>query len=100
MPLTVPNAQTERFLPGANPIIRALRHFRQRYVYAAYGRHEMYDAIIVGARCAGSPVAMQLARKGYPVLVVDRDAFPSDQIMSTHYIHQRGTAKLREWGLL
>jgi 2-polyprenyl-6-methoxyphenol hydroxylase-like FAD-dependent oxidoreductase len=60
----------------------------------------MYDAIVVGARCAGSPVAMLLARKGYKILLVDRDAFPSDQIMSTHYIHQRGTAKLREWGLL
>ncbi len=60
----------------------------------------MYDAIIVGARCAGSPVGMLLARKGYKVLLVDRDAFPSDHIMSTHYIHQRGTAKLREWGLL
>ena len=27
----------------------------------------MYDAIIVGARCAGSPTAMLLARKGYKV---------------------------------
>ena len=27
-----------------------------------------YDAIIVGARCAGSPTAMLLARKGYRVL--------------------------------
>ena len=25
----------------------------------------MYDAIIVGARCAGSPTAMLLARRGY-----------------------------------
>lgn len=24
-----------------------------------------YDAIVVGARCAGSPTAMLLARKGY-----------------------------------
>ncbi len=24
----------------------------------------MYDAIVVGARCAGSPTAMLLARKG------------------------------------
>ena len=28
----------------------------------------MYDAIVVGARCAGSPTAMLLARKGYRVL--------------------------------
>ena len=42
-----------------------------------------YDAIVVGARCAGSPTAMLLARKGYKVLVVDRATFPSDTI-STH----------------
>jgi flavin-dependent dehydrogenase len=27
----------------------------------------MYDAIVVGARCAGSPTAMLLARRGYNV---------------------------------
>lgn len=27
-----------------------------------------YDALVVGARCAGSPTAMLLARKGYKVL--------------------------------
>ncbi len=59
----------------------------------------MYDAIIVGARCAGSPTAMLLAGKGYRVLVVDRDRFPSD-IMSTHYIHQPGVLHLKRWGLL
>ncbi len=59
----------------------------------------MYDAIIVGARCAGSPTAMLLARKGYRVLLVDRARFPSD-IMSTHFIWQSGTARLHRWGLL
>jgi flavin-dependent dehydrogenase len=59
----------------------------------------MYDAIIVGARCAGSPVAMLLARKGYRVLAVDRATFPSDTI-STHHIHQPGVARLKRWGLL
>jgi 2-polyprenyl-6-methoxyphenol hydroxylase-like FAD-dependent oxidoreductase len=59
----------------------------------------MYDAIVVGARCAGSPTAMLLARRGYRVLLLDRDTFPSD-ILSTHYIHQPGVAKLKEWGLL
>jgi flavin-dependent dehydrogenase len=29
-----------------------------------------FDVIVVGARCAGSPTAMLLARKGYRVLVV------------------------------
>jgi flavin-dependent dehydrogenase len=31
----------------------------------------MYDAIVVGARCGGSPTAMLLARYGYRVLLVD-----------------------------
>ena len=60
----------------------------------------MYDVIIVGARCAGAPTAMLLARKGYRVLVVDRSVFPSEMRMSTHMIHQRGMAKLKKWGLL
>jgi len=59
----------------------------------------MYDAIIVGARAAGSPTAMLLARKGHRVLLVDRAGFPSDTV-STHYIHQPGVARLRSWGLL
>jgi flavin-dependent dehydrogenase len=59
----------------------------------------MYDAIIVGARCAGSPTAMLLARRGYRVLLLDRTTFPSDAI-SNHYIHQPGVARLERWGLL
>jgi flavin-dependent dehydrogenase len=59
----------------------------------------MYDAIIVGARCAGSPTAMLLAKAGHSVLVVDRATFPSDTL-STHYITPDGVARLREWGLL
>jgi flavin-dependent dehydrogenase len=58
----------------------------------------MYDAIIIGARCAGSPTAMLLARRGYRVLLVDRDTFPSDH-MSTHWVHQPGVARLDRWGL-
>jgi flavin-dependent dehydrogenase len=58
-----------------------------------------YDVIVVGARCAGAPTAMLLARKGYEVLVVDRASFPSDTI-STHLVHAPGVAALRRWGLL
>ena len=60
---------------------------------------EMYDAIVVGARCAGAPTGMLLARKGYKVLVVDRATFPSDTL-STHMIHAPGVAALKRWGLL
>lgn len=59
----------------------------------------MYDVIVVGARCAGSPTAMLLARKGHRVLLVDRMGFPSDK-MSTHYIHAPGVLRLQRWGLL
>ena len=59
---------------------------------------ERYDAIVIGARCSGSPTAMLLARKGYKVLMVDRATFPSDTV-STHFIHAPGMAALERWGL-
>ena len=59
----------------------------------------MFDAIVVGARCGGSPTAMLLARGGYRVLLVDRATFPSD-IVSTHFIWPPGVACLKRWGLL
>jgi flavin-dependent dehydrogenase len=57
----------------------------------------MFDAIIVGARCAGSATAMLLARQGHSVLVVDRAEFPSDTF-STHFVTAPGTALLERWG--
>ena len=45
---------------------------------------EAFDAIVVGARCAGSPTAMLLARKGYRVLVVDRATFPERHGVHPH----------------
>jgi flavin-dependent dehydrogenase len=59
----------------------------------------MYDAIVIGARSAGSPTAMLLARKGHKVLLIDRAAFPSD-IPHGHFIHRHGPRHLHDWGLL
>ena len=59
----------------------------------------MFDVIIVGARCAGSPTAMLLARRGFKVLLVDRATFPSDTI-STHILWPHGAEILGRWGLL
>lgn len=59
----------------------------------------MYDVIVVGARCAGAPTAMLLARKGHRVLLVDRATFPSD-IPHGHFIHRHGPRRLQRWGLL
>jgi 2-polyprenyl-6-methoxyphenol hydroxylase-like FAD-dependent oxidoreductase len=58
-----------------------------------------HDVLIVGTRCAGAPLAMLLARKGYKVLGVDRARFPSDTI-STHFMWPRTTSSLQRWGLL
>ena len=58
----------------------------------------LYDAIVIGARCAGSPTAMLLARKGYKVLLLDKVEFPSDTI-STHIVFPIGVARLKSWGL-
>jgi 2-polyprenyl-6-methoxyphenol hydroxylase-like FAD-dependent oxidoreductase len=58
-----------------------------------------HDIIIVGARCAGSALAMLLAQRGAKVLLLDRATFPSD-IPHGHFIHRHGPARLRRWGLL
>ena len=58
-----------------------------------------YDAVIVGARCAGAATAMLLARAGMNVLVIDRQAYGSDT-MSTHALMRTGVLQLERWGLL
>lgn len=57
-----------------------------------------YDVIVVGARSAGAPTAMLLARSGHRVLVVDRATFPSDTV-STHLVHPPGVGAWRRWGV-
>lgn len=59
----------------------------------------MYDAIVVGARCAGAATAMLLARRGHRVMLVDRATFPSE-IPHGHFIHKDGPRRLKRWGLL
>src|SRR5688572_13700441 len=59
----------------------------------------MYDAIVVGARVAGAPTAMLLARRGHKVLLVERATFPSD-VISGLYIRLPGLAGLKRWSLL
>ncbi len=59
----------------------------------------MYDVVVIGARCAGSPAAMLFARRGYRVLLLEKARFPHDTL-SSHYIHQPGVALLNRWGLL
>ena len=62
-------------------------------------RHEEFDAVIVGARCAGAATAMLMARAGLRVLVVDR-THPSRDTLSTHALMRAGVLQLSRWGLL
>ena len=86
------------FRRSAQACLRRTFDLREQPAERKRTRHDMYDAIIVGARCAGAPAAMLLARKGYRVLVVDRASFPSDTI-STHIIWPHGAAVMDSWGL-
>ncbi|HYL60643.1 MAG TPA: FAD-dependent monooxygenase, partial [Candidatus Acidoferrales bacterium] len=58
-----------------------------------------FDAIIVGARVAGSAAAIMLARKGLRVLMLDKDTFPSDRL-STHIVLGGGAKVLGAMGVL
>ena len=58
-----------------------------------------YDAIVVGARCAGSVLATRLARGGWRVLLVDRATFPSDTV-STHFLFPNTLERLATLGVM
>jgi menaquinone-9 beta-reductase len=58
-----------------------------------------FDAIVVGARVAGSATAMLLARAGVRVLVVERDA-PGTDTLSTHALMRGAVMQLGRWDLL
>jgi 2-polyprenyl-6-methoxyphenol hydroxylase-like FAD-dependent oxidoreductase len=60
---------------------------------------EDFDVIVVGARCAGSPLATALAQRGLRVCVLDRSRFPSETL-STHLIQPQGVAVLERLGVL
>jgi 2-polyprenyl-6-methoxyphenol hydroxylase-like FAD-dependent oxidoreductase len=58
-----------------------------------------FDVVIVGARCAGSPLAVMLARRGLTVCLVDRAHFPSET-PSTHLVQPCGVQLLDRLGVL
>ena len=61
------------------------------------GSNERADAVIVGARCAGSAAAATLARAGRKVIVLDRASFPSDTL-STHLMFPSSCAEAKRVG--
>jgi 2-polyprenyl-6-methoxyphenol hydroxylase-like FAD-dependent oxidoreductase len=60
---------------------------------------EERDAVIVGARCAGGTLGLELARNGWDVLMVDRDTFPSETI-STHGMYPNTLARFEQLGVM
>jgi len=58
-----------------------------------------FDAVIVGARCAGAATALLLARAGARVLVVDKGLYGSDTL-STHALMRGAVLQLHQWGIL
>lgn len=60
---------------------------------------ERADVVVIGARLAGCALAAPLARAGRRVVVLDRMAFPSDQL-STHVLFSNGVAELARLGAL
>jgi 2-polyprenyl-6-methoxyphenol hydroxylase-like FAD-dependent oxidoreductase len=60
---------------------------------------DAFDVVVVGARCAGAPLATMLARAGMRVCLVDKDRFPSDTV-STHGIQPCGVQVLERLGVL
>ena len=58
-----------------------------------------YDAVVVGARCAGAATAMLLARRGLSVLLFDRDRRGADTL-STLALMRAGVLQLHRWGLV
>jgi hypothetical protein len=55
----------------------------------------MHEAIVIDARCAGSPTIFLLAREEYEVFLLDRAIFPSDMPFCNLYVIRTGMARLK-----
>jgi 2-polyprenyl-6-methoxyphenol hydroxylase-like FAD-dependent oxidoreductase len=66
---------------------------------ASVGFRRSYDAILVGARCAGAATAMLLARQGLRVLAIEQARYGSDTL-STLALMRGGVLALDRWGVL
>jgi 2-polyprenyl-6-methoxyphenol hydroxylase-like FAD-dependent oxidoreductase len=60
---------------------------------------ERFDVVVVGARCAGAPLAALLARRGLDAALVEQATFPRDTL-STHVFEADGLAFLNRLGVI
>jgi len=60
---------------------------------------DRFDVVVVGARCAGAPLAALLARHGVEVALVEKATFPRDT-PSTHVFEADALAFLARLGLI
>lgn len=60
---------------------------------------DRFDVVVVGARCAGAPLAALLAARGVSVAVVEKARFPSDT-PSTHIFQNDGARVMASIGVL
>src|ERR1700722_7279141 len=60
---------------------------------------DRYDVVVIGARCAGAPLAALVARAGARVAVVERASFPSDTL-SSHLFEVDALTFLDRLGLI
>src|SRR5262245_40584638 len=66
---------------------------------AHHRRGHRHDVVVVGARAAGAATALLLGRRGYDVVLLDRETFPADTV-STHQLARTGVLQLHRWALL
>jgi len=60
---------------------------------------QIWDVIVVGARCSGATLATLLARKGLKTLMLDSSKKGTDSPLSTHFIQPKGIDVLDRLGL-
>lgn len=59
----------------------------------------MFDAIVIGGRCAGAPLAMNLARKGRRILLLDAETMPGAP-RHAEALTGKAVYRMRDWGLI
>jgi flavin-dependent dehydrogenase len=60
---------------------------------------EQFDVVVVGGRCAGAPLAAQLAGRGMDVALVEQATYPRDTL-SSHFTQNDALAFLDRLGVL